>query len=147
MSARHVRLFVVASLATTLAAACARGGAEGGAGGAPAADAGPKLPAGVTLAMIAQGDSIFHGGSCVRCHGKGGIGAQNGPAINTGTFQHSSGSVEDITKTIITGVPKEQLKDQTRRFPMRANGGIPNLTADQAKALAAYVWSLSHKVG
>ncbi|MBI3791410.1 MAG: c-type cytochrome [Gemmatimonadetes bacterium] len=144
MTARLVRTLASLAIAVTLVA-CAGGGASGGAGGAPAAAAGPQLPPGVTASMIAMGDSIFNNASCQRCHGKLGAGGQNGPALNTGKFEHGSGSLDDIIKTITTGVPKEAMKDQTRRFPMRARGGVqPALTDDQVKAVAAYVWSLSH---
>ena len=131
-----------------VAAACggSKGGAESGAAAAPA-PAGPKLPAGVTIAMIAQGDSIFNTASCQRCHGKGAVGAQNGPDLTAGKWQHGSGSYDDIVKTIMTGVPQAEIKDPSHRFNMRARGGVqPLLTDDQVKAVAAYVWSRSNKI-
>ena len=135
------------SLTVSLTAALLVGcGGTGSGTQAPAPDSGPKLPTGVTMAMITQGDSIFNTASCQRCHGKGGIGAQNGPALAAGNWQHGSGSFDDIVKTISSGVTKEEMKDQTRRFPMRARGGVqPLLTDEQVKAVAAYVWSISHK--
>ena len=115
---------------------------------APAARmAAPKLPAGVTLAMVTLGDSVFNNGPCVRCHGKGAVGATNAPALaNKAKWDHGTGSYEDILKTITTGVPKDQIKDASRPFAMGAMGGRTPITADQAAAAAAYVWSLNHAV-
>jgi mono/diheme cytochrome c family protein len=144
MTACLVRSLASLAVVATLAA-CAGAAASGGAAGAPAAAAGPQMPSGVTQSMIALGDSIFNTGSCQRCHGPKGVGAKNGPALTAATYLHSSGSYDDIVKTITTGIPKEALKDATRPFGMRARGGItPPLTDDQVKAVAAYVWSLKN---
>ncbi len=61
-----------------LAAACRSSGAGAGTGAA----AKPAVPAEVTAARVALGDSLFNNGGCMRCHGAKGIGAQNGPALN-----------------------------------------------------------------
>ncbi|MEP6765600.1 MAG: c-type cytochrome, partial [Gemmatimonadaceae bacterium] len=112
-----------------------------------AAPAATKLPAGVTLAMVTLGDSVFNNGSCVRCHGAKGVGATNGPMLaNKAKWDHGSGSYEDILKTISTGVPKDQIKDPSHPFPMGALGGRMPITPDQAAAAAAYIWSLNHAV-
>ena len=114
----------------------------------PAAKAAPasKLPEGVTAAMVALGDSLFNNATCQRCHGKGAAGGANAPSLVRTTWDHGSGSYDDIVKTIMTGVTKEQLKDPTRPFAMRARGGgTTPLTDDQVKAVAAYVYSLNHK--
>jgi mono/diheme cytochrome c family protein len=110
-----------------------------------AVSSGPVMPAGVTPANIAMGDSIFNttGAPCQRCHGQKGIGAQNGPSLVTGPWLQSTGKYEEIVATITTGVPRTALKDQTRRFPMNPRGGPMNLNDDQVKAVAAYVYSLS----
>jgi mono/diheme cytochrome c family protein len=113
---------------------------------APAMPATPKLPPGVTAEMIALGDSIFNTASCQRCHGKGAVGATNAPSLIRTTWDHGSGSIDDIAKTIISGVPKEEQKDKTRPFAMRPRGGVvPALADDQVRAVAAYVYSLNHK--
>ena len=101
------------------------------------------MPAGVTPASIAMGDSIFNAGACQRCHGQKGIGAQNGPSLVAGPWLQSTGKYEEIVATITTGVPRTALKDQTRRFPMNPRGGPMNLDDDQVKAVAAYVYSIS----
>lgn len=105
--------------------------------------AGPALPTGVTMALVTRGDSIFNGGSCQRCHGPKGVGAQNGPSLVAGPWLHHTGKYEEIIGTITTGVPREKLKDANRR-PMGARGGQQmNLNDEQVRAVAAYVWSIS----
>ena len=140
---------MIVSRVTPVLVAClvvtACSGTKGGSA-APSMDAAPKRPAEVTPAAIALGDSIFNNATCQRCHGKDAVGGQNGPKLTTGQWLHGSGSYEDIVKTITTGVPREAIKDPTRRFNMRARGGVqPLLTDDQVKAVAANVWSLSNK--
>ena len=108
--------------------------------------AGGGLPAGVTTAMITQGDSLFHAASCVRCHGADAKGAQNGPSLMGPTFMHVNGTYEDFVRLIMSGVPADSIKDKAHRFAMRPKGGGQTpLTDDQVKAVAAYVYSLSHK--
>jgi len=112
---------------------------------APAAKAAPasKLPSGVTVAMVTLGDSIFNNGNCQRCHGKAGIGAANAPSFKGIKWQHGSGSYDDIVKTVIAGVPADQIKDPTHKFPMSAKGGRIPLSDDQIKAVSAYVYTIS----
>ena len=100
----------------------------------------------MTTAMIAEGDSIFHAAGCVRCHGADAKGAQNGPNLTGPTFLHVNGTYDDFVRIITSGVPADSIKDSAHRFPMRARGGGQHpLTDDQVKAVAAYVYSLSHK--
>ncbi len=136
------RSLVVASLlAGVIVAGCSKA-SSGGAAAAPA-PAVPAVPAAVTAANIAIGDSIFHAGSCQRCHGQKGVGGQNGPSLVAGQWLQSTGKFEEIVATITNGVPRTALKDQTRRFPMNPRGGPMNLTDEQVKAVAAYVYSIS----
>lgn len=115
-----------------------------GTGGGAAAKSG--MPAGVTTAMIAEGDSLFHSSGCVRCHGADAKGAQNGPNLTGPTFLHVNGTYPDFVRLITSGVPADSIKDSSHRFPMRPRGGGQHpLTDDQVKAVAAYVYSLSHK--
>jgi len=117
-----------ASSTTTAAAAPSRGG----------------LPSGVTTAMVTLGDSLFHASSCVRCHGPDAKGRQNGPDLTSGHFMHlATGSYDEIVKIITNGVPADSIKDPSHRLPMRGRGG-GSLTDDQIKAIAAYVYKLSH---
>ncbi len=102
------------------------------------------LPSGVTAAMVTMGDSLFHASSCVRCHGPDAKGRQNGPDLTSGHFMHlPTGSYPEIVNIITVGVPADSIKDPSHRLPMRARGGN-SLTDDQIKAIAAYVYKLSH---
>jgi mono/diheme cytochrome c family protein len=98
-------------------------------------------PAGVTPAAIAQGDSIFHSkGNCYACHGANGQGAV-GPNLTDAEWLHSDGSYDAIVKQVTTGVPQAESKSG---IPMPPKGGS-SITDDEVKAVAAYVYSLSHK--
>jgi len=113
--------------------------------GAPESDT-EKLPVpkGSTADMVALGARIFHGqvagANCTGCHGANGTGSQTGPDLTKNRWLWSDGSVAGILKVITNGVPQPK---QYRR-PMPPMGGA-ELTADQASALAAYVWALSHQ--
>jgi cbb3-type cytochrome c oxidase subunit III len=109
--------------------------------GASPAAAQAKAPAEVTPAAIAQGDSIFHSkGNCYACHGSNAQGAV-GPNLTDAEWIHSDGSYEAIVKQVTTGVPQAESKSG---IPMPAKGGS-SITDDEVKAVAAYVYSLSHK--
>jgi mono/diheme cytochrome c family protein len=115
--------------------AAASSGAAGGSGGGPDD---PKL--------IALGDSVYHGqawgGTCFACHGQDGKGSAVGADLTDAEWLHSDGSYEAIVKTIQAGVPKPTKAPA----PMPPMGGA-SLTPDQVKAVAAYVYSLSHGGG
>jgi len=114
--------------------------------GAPAARAMSGLPAGVTTRTIALGDSLFHASSCTRCHGADAKGAQNGPNLTTATHMHVNGTYDDFVRIITSGVPRDSIQDKSHRFGMQPRGGTQNpLNDEQIKAVAAYVFSLSHK--
>ena len=107
-------------------------------GGRPAV---AQAPTAATPAEIAQGDSIFHGpGNCYACHGANAQGAV-GPNLTDAEWIHSDGSYDAIVKQITTGVPQSESKSG---IPMPPKGGS-TITDDQVKAVAAYVYSLSHK--
>jgi glucose/arabinose dehydrogenase/mono/diheme cytochrome c family protein len=107
-------------------------------------DAGLRAPEGATQEMVALGDRIFHGqvagGMCTACHGENGSGSPLGPDLTKNKWLWSDGSWTGITKTITDGVPQPK----QYRSPMPAMGGA-QLTPDQAKAVGAYVWALSHR--
>lgn len=105
-----------------------------------------RRPALVTTANVALGDSLFNSGSCQRCHGKGGVGAANAPALDGKKWmQLKTGSYDEIVRIITDGVPQSAIKDPSHRFSMRGRGGPMNLTDSQVQAVAAYVWTLSHR--
>ncbi len=112
-------------------------------GAAPAAAqaSAAAAPAPATPAVIAQGDSIFHGkGNCYACHGAGAQGAV-GPNLTDAEWIHSDGSYDAIVKQVTTGVAKEESKSG---IPMPAKGGS-TISDDEVKAVAAYVYSLGQK--
>ncbi len=110
---------------------------------AGAAARNPPVPGGATPAMVALGDRIYHGhvaeAACAGCHGANGKGSPLGPDLTASQWMWSDGSYAGILKVIRDGVthPKQY------RSPMPPMGGA-QLTPDQLRALAAYVWALSH---
>jgi glucose/arabinose dehydrogenase/mono/diheme cytochrome c family protein len=108
------------------------------------AEANAKVPEGATREMVALGGQIYRGqvggAACTGCHGGNADGTPLGPPLLGKKWLWSDGSFAGITKTINDGVaqPKEY------RSPMPAKGGA-ELTDEQVKAVAAYVWSLSHR--
>jgi mono/diheme cytochrome c family protein len=135
-------------IAAVVVAGCHRSGATSSAtpssgNAARAANAAPALPAGVTLAMVAAGDSLFNNGSCQKCHGKGGIGTALAPNLTDQTWIHVDGSYPAIVSLVTTGFTKAEQKDPQYRFSMNPRGGS-KLTDEQVAAVAAYAWSLSH---
>ena len=101
----------------------------------------PALPEGVTPAMIEEGGKLFKGaGLCAACHGVNATGAV-GPNLTDKLWLHSKGTYEDIVRQITTGVPQAQAKGGVM-MPPKGGSGINDA---QIRAVAAYVWSLSHK--
>jgi mono/diheme cytochrome c family protein len=102
-----------------------------------------QAPAAVTPALIAQGDSIFHSkGNCYACHGANAQGAV-GPNLTDAEWIHSDGSYDAIVKQVTNGVPQNESKSGIMMPPK----GGSSITDDEVKAVAAYVYSLSHKTG
>jgi mono/diheme cytochrome c family protein len=86
--------------------------------------------------MVAAGQQLFT--TCAACHGPDGKGLPNLGANLTDTeWLNADGTYESIQAIIKTGVPTPK-QSQT---PMPPMGGA-QLTDDQVKAVAAYVWSL-----
>jgi cbb3-type cytochrome c oxidase subunit III len=110
-------------------------------GGRAVAQEKAAAPAGVTPAAIAQGDSIFHkDGMCYACHGSNAQGAV-GPNLTDAEWLHGDGSYDMIVATVTSGVPADKAK---KGIAMPPKGGS-SITDEQVKAVAAYVYSLSHK--
>jgi mono/diheme cytochrome c family protein len=101
----------------------------------------PRRPAEVTDSLIAQGAEIFHGvGGCFGCHGIEAGGTDSGPALREGVWLHGSDSYPAIISRVVHGIPKDlSLRDNP--MPMR---GMSDLGDDQVRAVAAYVWWVSH---
>jgi len=98
------------------------------------------LPDGVTPAMVAEGEEIFNGqGICHTCHMAGGVGGPLAPDLTDDQWLNIDGSYDAIVNTVTNGVP------EPKEHPglMLPKGGT-NITDEQVRAVAAYVWSLSH---
>jgi glucose/arabinose dehydrogenase len=102
------------------------------------------VPEGATREMVALGERVYHGqvggAACVGCHGDQGQGSVLGPALTGKKWLWSDGSYAGITKTITDGVPQPK----QYRSPMPPMGGA-QLSPEQVAAVAAFVWSLSHR--
>jgi glucose/arabinose dehydrogenase len=99
--------------------------------------------AGVDPASIALGKRLFAGeiagATCSGCHGARGEGSAVAPNLTDHVWLWGKGDPADIEAIIASGVPKP------KHFPApMPPGGGATLTKPQEKALAAYVWSLSH---
>jgi glucose/arabinose dehydrogenase/mono/diheme cytochrome c family protein len=110
----------------------------------PDAGTAPAIPDGATSEMVALGERIYRGqvggAACTGCHGDKGQGSTLGPDLTGKKWLWSDGSYTGIKKTITDGVSQPK----NYRSPMPAMGGA-QLTTDQVSALAAYVWSISHR--
>lgn len=109
----------------------------GGAAAIPTLAAG--APAGVTQEMVEEGAQLY-GTVCSACHGPGGAGSVAAPALNDEEWINVSGAFDEIVNVIHTGVANPQ------QFP----GAMPPLGGGsfdegQVRALAAYVFALSHQ--
>ena len=63
------------------------------------------------------------------------------PTLTDAEWIHSKGSYDEIVAQVMHGVPKAESKSGIEMPP---RGGAP-LSDDDVKAVAAYVYSLSHK--
>jgi mono/diheme cytochrome c family protein len=142
----------VLAAATALTVAC--GGEQGAETGTPAETgmAQPSTPAPVsadtseiTAEMVALGNEIYHGRAanaiCYTCHGMDATGGPGnlGPNLIDGEWLHSDGTYGAIITTIRTGVAQPI----NAPAPMPPMGGA-TLSDEQLRAVAAYVYSLTH---
>jgi mono/diheme cytochrome c family protein len=104
---------------------------------------GGQLPEGVTQEMVTQGRQLFTGaGLCSVCHGNDATGMPGlGANLTDSEWLHNDGSYQGILGTVMKGVSAEESSTGTAMPPKGGSG----ITDEQAKAVAAYVYSLSHK--
>jgi mono/diheme cytochrome c family protein len=113
--------------------------AGGLAGAAQAKLVANNLPAGVTQAMVDEGQQAF-GTVCAGCHGPAGAGTPTCPTLNDMQWINITGTYPEIVTTITNGVPAPK----QHPGPMPPKGG-GNFSDTQVRALAAYVFALSHQ--
>lgn len=108
-------------------------------------DTAAALPAGVSAQQVALGKAIYlgqaKGGTCAGCHGSDGRGSAAGASLVGPGYLWSDGSVGGIARIIAAGVPTPK----TAGGAMPALGGAA-LDDQDLRAVAAYVWTLSHGV-
>jgi len=106
---------------------------------------GTALPQGVTEEMVEEGEQIFQGsGTCWVCHGKDAAGAQGiGANLTDDEWWHNDGSYEAIVRTIQEGVPGD--KARNAHGTMMPPRGGSQISDEQLRAVAAYVWSLRRR--
>jgi mono/diheme cytochrome c family protein len=134
------------SLGPAAAAAQSR---ESSAGSKPSADLDedgqrtklPPLPSGMTLDMIRQGDSLFRGkGGCITCHGPDGGGMPaSGSGITSG-LHFVPAEWNALDSLIRVGIPEAVTRTP---IAMPPRGAQTNLTDDESRRVAAYVWAIS----
>lgn len=114
-------------------------GITGGPATVPTLGAG--APAGVTQAMVETGAEQY-ATVCTACHGAGGVGSPAAPALNDADWIHITGNYDEIVGIINSGVAQPQ------QYPgmMPPRGGGP-FNDEQIRAIAAYVYALSHAQG
>lgn len=100
---------------------------------------GQELPDGVTPAMVTAGETIYTGvGACMTCHGPEGAGTPIGPDLSAGEWLHGDGSFDFLVGIVTSGV----MEPKQFPIPMLPKGGT-QISDDDVKAVAAYVWTLS----
>lgn len=105
----------------------------------------PPLPSGMTIQTIVEGDSIYHGkGNCYACHGAEGEGlpaAGDALTVSLNWAQYDWASIDSV---IDHGIPQVLTRSPIQMPP---RGGKSNLTDDETRRVAAYIWAISQTRG
>ena len=102
----------------------------------------PALPAGMTLDMIRGGDSLYHGrAGCVTCHGPDAFGMNDAGSAITMGLSFIPVEWHAIDSLVTAGIP-EALTRSSVAMPPRGVG--QNLTPDETRTVAAYVWAIAN---
>ena len=105
----------------------------------------PAFPAAMTLDLIRAGDSLFHGkGHCFACHGADATGLPDAGSALTVGLNFVPIEWRPIDSLIAVGIP-DAITRSAIRMPPR--GGKSDLSPDETRALAAYVWAISQTRG
>lgn len=101
----------------------------------------PALPSGITLKLIQEGDSVFHGkGGCVTCHGADAFGMPNSGSALTLGLNHIPINPRSIDSLVTAGMPEWLTRSGVA---MPAKGASSNLTPEEIQQVAAYVWAIA----
>jgi mono/diheme cytochrome c family protein len=105
----------------------------------------PALPSGMTMQMIRQGDSLFHStAGCYTCHGMSGTGMPAaGSAITTG-LGFIPIEWQAIDSLVTAGIPESITRTP---IAMPPRGATSNMSPDQIRLVAAYVWAIANVQG
>jgi mono/diheme cytochrome c family protein len=105
----------------------------------------PPLPRGMTLDMIRHGDAVYHGkGGCQSCHGPDGGGMPASGSGITAGLNFVPSEWEPIDSLIRVGIPEPATRSP---IAMPPRGAQSNLTNDETRQVAAYVWAISQVRG
>jgi mono/diheme cytochrome c family protein len=99
-----------------------------------------QLPDGISEAMVTEGETLYKGlGLCFACHGPTGTGVPGaGVNLSDDEWLHSDGSFEGLIEQILDGVGPDISKSGVIMLPK----GGSQVTDEQVRAIAAYVWTL-----
>ena len=105
----------------------------------------PPLPNGMTIGTIVRGDSIYHGkGHCFACHG---VEAEGVPAAGdalTVSLNWAQYEWHSIDSLIDNGIPQVLTRSPIQMPP---RGGKSNLSDNEVRLVAAYIWAISQTRG
>ena len=105
----------------------------------------PSLPSGMTSTMLVQGDSLFRGkGGCQTCHGQEANGMPNMGSSLTGGLLFIPAQWTAIDSLIRSGIPEPVTRTS---IAMPARGAKSDLTPQESRLIAAYVWAISQTRG
>lgn len=96
-----------------------------------------SLPAGVTPAMVVEGEQLF-GTACIACHGPEAGGTQLAPSLRDDAWINVDGSYDEIVALVRDGVADPE--EYPVPMPPRGGGAFDEA---QLRALGAYVATLS----
>ena len=109
---------------------------------APESGVTAERPASITDAMVQEGAQIYAGaGICAACHGADATGAV-GPDLTDAEWLIGDGEFEQLVDQILEGVSAAEATNPLGAI-MPPKGGAA-ITDAQVRAVAAYVWTLSH---
>jgi len=101
-----------------------------------------ERPAGVTDMMVQEGAQIYAGaGVCAACHGPDAKGVV-GPDLTDAEWLIGDGEYEQLVDQILEGVSADEATNELGAI-MPPKGGAA-ISDTQVRAVAAYVWTLSH---